>query len=88
MEKLSEINDDYQTASNAAINFFKHAGQLLVQMGSLGNIRFEEERKTIPEERLSDLEGRYLKLTFKNPNPIRNPGPPKYLTPIDEKLSA
>ena len=86
MEKLSQISSDVQVGTTAAYNFWKHVAQLLVEMGSIGTIKFEEERKSFPEEQLSDIKGRYFKLKFKNPNPIRNTGPLEYLTPIDETL--
>ena len=40
----------------------------------------------MPEEQLADIEGKYLKLKFKNPTPARHPGPLDYTTPIDETL--
>ena len=70
------------------MNYFKHFAQLLVEIGSIGTIQFEEERKTIPEDRLPDIEGRYLKLRFKNPNPIIQRGAQKFITPDDSKLLA
>ena len=60
--------------------------QLLVQIGSVGTITFEEERQVFPEEKLSDIDGRYLKLKFKNPHPVKSPSLPENLTPIDDTL--
>ena len=60
--------------------------QILVQIGSAGTISFDEERQVLPEEKLSDIEGRYLKLKFKNPHPVNNPSSLENLTPIDETL--
>ena len=62
MEKLSQIGDDIQVAASSTYIFWKHVMQLLVEIGSVGTITFEEERQVIPEEKLSNIDGRYLKL--------------------------
>ena len=84
MEKLSEIGNDLKVGSNAVWLFWKHFGQLLVYAGSIGTVTFEEEeKKSIPEEDLSEIEGRYFKLKFKNKNPVQDI---EFTTPIDETL--
>ena len=55
MEKLSELGGDIQELSAIAVQFWKHIGQLLIEVGSAGSITFDEERKEMPEEQLSDI---------------------------------
>ena len=86
MEKITEIGGDISELSEIAISFWKHIGQLLIEVGSAGAITFDEERKEIPEEQLSEIQGKYLKLKFKNPTPVRHSKPLDYSTPIDEIL--
>ena len=86
MDKISEIGGDISELSETAISFWKHVGQLLIEVGSAGAITFDEERKEMPEEQLSEIQGKYLKLKFKNPTPVRGPEPLDYSTPINETL--
>ena len=72
--------------ANATYQFWKHVMQLLIHLGSIGTIKFDEERTKLPEEKLADIEGKYLKLKFKNPNPNINPGSTEYITPIEDTL--
>ena len=60
--------------------------QLVIHIGSLGKVSFTTERESLPEEKLQDIEGRYLKLKFKNPQPKLTPGSTEYITPIEDTL--
>ena len=86
MEKLSEIGDDIQLTAGATYQFWKHVMQLMIHIGSLGKISFETERASVPEEKLQDIEGKYFKLKFKNPQPNLGPGSTEYITPIEDTL--
>ena len=52
----------------------------------MGTINYEKEREKLPEENLWNIEGKYLKLKFKNPHPNMNPGSTEYITPIEDTL--
>lgn len=86
MEKLSEIGDDINLTAGATFQFWKHVMQLVIHIGSLGKVSFPTERESLPEEKLQDIEGRYLKLKFKNPHPNLTPGSTEYITPIEDTL--
>ena len=67
MEKLGEIGVDIETGARATYNFWRHVFQLLIELFSFGYIHFEKDKEVFREQKLSEVQGTYLKLKFKNP---------------------
>ena len=86
MDKLGVIGNDISTGATATYNFWKHVFQFLLEMITFGYLQFEVERETIPEEKLKDLHGRYLKFKVKHPVAAGSAASELSLTPLSEAL--